>query len=329
MPPAQVDINRDAETLYSGANPVLWKGGDSELKIGGWHAYKIDDNEADDWVADLELEGALAFDPPMPDELRLSHKPRVLVLYGSLRPESYSRKLAFECARILERLGCDVRVFHAQGLPLRDPEIDDHPKVQELRQLSEWSEGHVWVSPEMHGEVTGAFKTQIDWLPLNTGSVRPTQGRTVMIAQVMARRNSQARIAHIAHIGSSTRADAFARAWLRCALVQVCGGSQSFNVVNTLRKLARWMRMPCVTNQSSVPKAWQEFDDKGRMKPSPLRDRVVDVCEEFYKFTLVRYSGTRKDMLLACLLHGLNNFALATCVRLRTLVVGLGDPWAC
>ena len=128
-----------------------------------------------------------------------------------------------------------------------------------------------------------------------------------MIAQVMARRNSQARIAHIAHIGSSTRADAFARAWLRCALVQVCGGSQSFNVVNTLRKLARWMRMPCVTNQSSVPKAWQEFDDKGRMKPSPLRDRVVDVCEEFYKFTLVRDSGMRKDMLLACLLHGLNN----------------------
>jgi arsenic resistance protein ArsH len=143
-----------------------------------------------------------------------------------------------------------VRVYHAQGLPLRDPAIESHPKVQELRQLSDWSEGHVWVSPEMHGEVTGTFKSQIDWLPLNTGSVRPTQGRTVMIAQVS-------------------------------------GGSQSFNVVNTLRKLARWMRMPCVTNQSSVPKAWKEFTEEGRMKPSELRDRVVDVCEEYYKFTLL------------------------------------------
>jgi len=147
-------------------------------------------------------------------------------------------------------LGCDIRVYNPRGLPLRDPAIEDHPKVQELRALSDWSEGHVWISPEMHGEVTGTFKTQIDWLPLNTGSVRPTQGRSVMIAQVN-------------------------------------GGSQSFNVVNSLRKLARWMRMNCVTNQSSVPKAWKEFDERGRMKPSEFRDRVVDVCEEFYKYTLI------------------------------------------
>lgn len=100
------------------------------------------------------------------------------------------------------------------------------------------------------GCITGVFKNQIDWLPLNTGSVRPTQGRT-------------------------------------CAVLQVNGGSQSFNAVNEMRRLARWMRMPCTTNQSSVPKAWQEFDEHGRMKPSSLRDRVVDVMEEHYKFTLL------------------------------------------
>ncbi|CAE7242192.1 arsH [Symbiodinium natans] len=136
------------------------------------------------------------------------------------------------------------------GLPVRDPSLEEHPKVQELRNLSKWSEGHVWVSPEMHGCITGVFKNQIDWLPLNTGSVRPTQGRT-------------------------------------CVVLQVNGGSQSFNAVNELRRLARWMRMPCCTNQSSVPKAWQEFDDDGRMKDSGFRDRVVDVMEEFYKFTLI------------------------------------------
>lgn len=163
------------------------------------------------------------------------HKPRILVLYGSLRsPRSFSHFLALECARILELLGADVRVYNPQGLPVRDPAIEDHPKVQELRMLSHWSEGHVWVSPEMHGVITGCFKNQIDWIPLNTGSVRPTQGRT-------------------------------------CAVLQVNGGSQSFNAVNELRRLARWMRMPCCTNQSSVAKAWQEFDDDGRMKPSSFR----------------------------------------------------------
>jgi len=245
--------------LYTAKQAVTWEKDGQTYEIGGWAEHKLppgtkddsqDPEEQDtDWVDGLDLEGAIAFDPPMPDGTP-KHRPRTLVMYGSLRPESFSRKLAFECARILERMGCDVRVYHAQGLPLRDPAIESHPKVQELRQLSLWSEGHVWVSPEMHGEVTGTFKTQIDWLPLNSGSVRPTQGRTVMIAQVS-------------------------------------GGSQSFNTVNTLRKLARWMRMPCVTNQSSVPKAWKEFTEGGRMKDSELRERVVDVCEEFYKFTLL------------------------------------------
>lgn len=181
---------------------------------------------------------------------RLTHPPRILVLYGSLRPTSFSRKLACECARLLELLGADVRLYCPMGLPVRDPALEEHPKVKELRALSSWSEGHVWVSPEMHGAITGTFKNQIDWLPLNTGSVRPTQGRT-------------------------------------CVVLQVNGGSQSFNVVNELRRLARWMRMPCCTNQSSVAKAWQEFDDDGRMKESDFRDRVVDVIEEYYKFTLI------------------------------------------
>lgn len=183
--------------------------------------------------------------------LQQQHPPRILVLYGSLRePRAFSKFLAYEFARLYEGLGCDVRVFNPRGLPVRDPAMESHPKVEELRALSEWSEGQMWVSPEMHGTLTAAFKNQIDWLPLNTGSVRPTQGRT-------------------------------------CAVAQVNGGSQSFNVVNALRILARWMRMPCCTNQSSVPKAWQEFDEDGRMKASSLRDRVVDVAEEFVKFTLL------------------------------------------
>ncbi|KAK3259460.1 hypothetical protein CYMTET_31543, partial [Cymbomonas tetramitiformis] len=191
--------------------------------------------------------GATSFKPP--GALK-DHPVRVLVLYGSLRERSFSNLLALECARLLEVMGAEVRVFNARGLPVRDPSVEDHPKVQELRGLCEWSEGHVWVSPEMHGTITSVFKNQIDWIPLNTGSVRPTQGRTTVV-------------------------------------LQVNGGSQSFNVVNELRKLSRWMRMPCSTNQSSVPKAWQEFDDDGRMKPSGYRDRVVDVIEEFYKFTLI------------------------------------------
>lgn len=176
--------------------------------------------------------------------------PRILVLYGSLRPTSFSKKLAYEFARLLEELGCDVRTYNPHGLPVRDPSLESQIKVQELRSLTQWSDGHMWVSPEMHGQITGVFKNQIDWIPLNTGSVRPTQGKTACLAQVN-------------------------------------GGSQSFNALNTLRLLARWMRMPCVTNQSSVPKAWQEFDDNGRMKESSYRDRIVDVAEEFAKFTAI------------------------------------------
>jgi len=235
---------------------------------GGWLGHRADvdapgSGPGSDWVREAfsdpggvigtDLSAAAAFTPP---GAKLTHKPRILVLYGSLRePRSFSKFLAHECARLLELMGCDVRTFNPHGLPVRDPAIEDHPKVQELRSLSLWSEGHVWCSPEMHGAVTAAFKNQIDWLPLNTGSVRPTQGRT-------------------------------------CVVLQVNGGSQSFNVINELRRLARWMRMPCCTNQSSVAKAWQEFDDDGRMKPSEFRDRVVDVMEEYYKFTLIMREHT-------------------------------------
>jgi arsenic resistance protein ArsH len=184
------------------------------------------------------------------ETMPIGRPPRILVLYGSLRPTSFSQKLAYEFARLLEILGCDVRVYNPRGLPVRDPALEDEVKVKELRALTMWSDGHVWVSPEMHGTVTGTFKNQIDWIPLNTGSVRPTQGRTCLVAQVN-------------------------------------GGSQSFNAVNNLRILARWMRMPCCTNQSSVAKAWQEFDDAGRMKESGFRDRVVDCAEEFAKFSAI------------------------------------------
>ncbi|URD39844.1 arsenical resistance protein ArsH [Methylobacterium tardum] len=187
------------------------------------------------------------------------HAPRFLILYGSLRARSYSRFLAQEAARLLEAMGGDVRIYDAHGLPLPDDSTADHPKVQELRALSLWSEGQVWVSPERHGNLTGVMKSQIDWLPLSEGSVRPTQGRTL-------------------------------------AVMQVSGGSQSFNAVNSLRLLGRWMRMITIPNQSSVPMAYREFGDDGRMKPSPLYERVVDVCEELMKFTLL--TRERADYLV-------------------------------
>jgi arsenic resistance protein ArsH len=179
-----------------------------------------------------------------------NHPPRILFLYGSLRERSYSRLLAEEAARIISDMGAEVKFFHPHELPLRGQVEETHPKVQELRELSQWSEGQVWSSPEMHGNVTGILKNQIDWIPLSIGAVRPTQGKTL-------------------------------------AVMQVSGGSQSFNAVNTLRILGRWMRMFTIPNQSSVAKAYQEFNEDGTMKDSPYRDRVVDVMEELYKFTLL------------------------------------------
>ncbi|MEN9222248.1 MAG: arsenical resistance protein ArsH [Thermostichus sp. BF3_bins_97] len=177
-------------------------------------------------------------------------KPRILFLYGSLRERSYSRLLAEEAARIIAAMGAEVRFFHPQDLPLPGSVPDSHPKVQDLRNLVMWSEGQVWSSPEMHGNVSGLMKMQIDWIPLNIGAIRPTQGKTL-------------------------------------AVMQVSGGSQSFNAVNTLRILGRWMRMFTIPNQSSVAKAYQEFHEDGTMKDSAYRDRVVDVMEELYKFTLL------------------------------------------
>lgn len=188
--------------------------------------------------------------PDLPDLPRTTHPPRILMLYGSLRDRSYSRLLAEEGARVLEGLGAEVRWFHPHELPIKGAVAEDHPKVQELRQLSIWSEGQVWSSPEMHGNLTGVLKNQLDWIPLAIGAVRPTQGRTL-------------------------------------AVMQVSGGSQSFNAVNSLRILGRWMRMLTIPNQSSVAKAYDEFHPDGRMKDSPYRDRLVDVMEELWKFTIL------------------------------------------
>lgn len=188
-----------------------------------------------------------------------SRKPRILILYGSLRPRSFSRLAAEEAGRILTRLGAEVRYFNPSGLPLPDQPGADMTKVDELRSSVIWSEGMVWSSPERHGAMSGIMKAQIDWIPLSMGAVRPTQGKTL-------------------------------------AVMQVSGGSQSFNAVNQMRILGRWMRLITIPNQSSIPKAFQEFDEAGRMRPSPLYDRIVDVMEELMKFTLL--TRDRADYLV-------------------------------
>jgi arsenic resistance protein ArsH len=179
------------------------------------------------------------------------HPPRILLLYGSLRPRSFSRLATEEAARLLQLFGAETRIFDPSDLPFPDQvKGDDHPAVHELREHSMWSEGQVWCSPERHGQITGLIKAQIDQLPLSLGGMRPTQGRTL-------------------------------------AVMQVSGGSQSFNAVNTLRLLGRWMRMFTIPNQSSVAKAFEEFDADGRMKPSSYYDRIVDVMEELVRFTVL------------------------------------------
>ncbi|AXU98001.1 arsenical resistance protein ArsH (plasmid) [Erwinia persicina] len=193
-------------------------------------------------------------DAPLTEEklkaAEVPHPPRILMLYGSLRERSFSRLTTEEAARLLTAMGAEVKIFNPSGLPLPDDAPETHPKVAELRDLVIWSEGMVWCSPERHGAMTGIMKTQIDWIPLTSGAVRPSQGKTL-------------------------------------AIMQVSGGSQSFNAVNQMRILGRWMRMITIPNQSSVAKAWAEFDEDGRMKPSPYYDRIVDVMEELMKFTLL------------------------------------------
>jgi arsenic resistance protein ArsH len=201
-----------------------------------------------------------AIDPDrLLDPARTAQAPRIALLYGSLRERSFSRLMTEEAARVLTRLGAETRTFSPSSLPLPDDAEADHPKVQELRDLVGWSDGMVWCSPERHGAMTGILKTQIDWIPLSLGGVRPTQGKTL-------------------------------------AVMQVSGGSQSFNAVNQMRILGRWMRLLTIPNQSSTPKAFLEFDEAGRMKPSPYYDRMVDVMEELMKFTLLTRDS--KDYLL-------------------------------
>ena len=206
----------------------------------------------------------------------MGHPPRILLLYGSLRSVSYSRKLTLEAERILRHLGAETRVFDPHGLPMLDSVPATHPEVKRLKEWSAWSEGQVWISPEQHGALTGVFKNQIDWLPVDEGGFRPTEGRAL-------------------------------------AVMQVCGGAQSFNVINSLRVLGRWMRMVAVPSQSCVARVRQEFDERGRMKPSPAYDRLVDTMEELVKFTLMlrgrsdylasRYSERKGEALRRALVH--------------------------
>ncbi len=178
------------------------------------------------------------------------HPPKILMLYGSLRPDSFSKKATIEASKVLESFGAEVKIYDPMELPVFDRQNYEHPKVVELHELALWSEGMVWCSPELHGTLTSVIKNQIDWIPLSLGSVRPTQGRTL-------------------------------------AVMQVCGGSQSFNAVNSLRILGRWMRMFTIPNQSSVAMAWKEFNDDGTMKDSAYRERIVDVMEELFRMTIL------------------------------------------
>lgn len=181
----------------------------------------------------------------------LDPAPRILLLYGSLRERSYSRLVVEEAARLLRFFDCETRIFDPADLPLPDQIAgDDHPAVHALREHALWSEGQVWCSPERHGQITGIMKMQVDHLPLAYKGLRPTQGRTL-------------------------------------AVMQVSAGSQSFNSINTLRVLGRWMRMFTIPNQSSVAKVYAEFDEAGRMKPSAYYDRIVDVMEELVRFTVL------------------------------------------
>lgn len=206
-------------------------------------------------LPNIEAENFNAIDSARLVGTASTHAPRIALLYGSLRQRSFSRLAVEEAARILQSLGAETRIFNPRDLPLPDAEDDSHAKVKELRELVTWSEGMVWCSPERHGAMTGIMKAQIDWIPLSIGAVRPTQGKTL-------------------------------------AVMQVSGGSQSFNAVNQLRVLGRWMRMFTIPNQSSVAKAWLEFDQNDRMKPSAYYDRIVDVMEELMKFTLLLRDNT-------------------------------------
>jgi NAD(P)H-dependent FMN reductase len=202
------------ESFGSLDHPGYSLASDPTTHLGGWLAHRAalerkasdkgdngDNGDAPmDWIQAEIAPHITKFDYSV---MPIGRAPKILVLYGSLRPASFNRKMAYEFARILELVGCDVRVFNPHGLPVRDPALEEEIKVKELRALTHWSDGHVWVSPEMHGTITGVFKNQIDWIPLNTGSVRPTQGKT-------------------------------------CCVAQANGGSQSFNAVNALRLLARW-----------------------------------------------------------------------------------------
>ncbi|KAJ5090826.1 hypothetical protein N7532_009510 [Penicillium argentinense] len=250
---AESNSINEAQQVYSCRTLALRSSEDDPYIRQKYRPFILCNDAAEDWIDNLELTTALNM---AENNIKITNdRLKVLVLYGSLRRRSYSRLVAFEASRILFRLGCDVRIFDPEGLPVKNDSDHSHPKVQELRELSAWSDGHIWVSPEQHGNLTAVFKNQIDWIPLNTGSVRPTQGRTLAIAQV-------------------------------------CGGSQSFNAVNSLRILGRWMRMFTIANQSSIPKAYTHFPDEGqagdqRLIPSGNRDRLVDCMEEFVKYTIL------------------------------------------
>ncbi|HDY85483.1 hypothetical protein LCGC14_0750570 [marine sediment metagenome] len=201
-------------------------------------------------MIDLPALNIRYFDDQVTQRLHSEGTPRILILYGSLRKRSFSRFAAEEAGLLLTAMGAEVKTFNPSGLPLPDDAPETHSKVMELRELVRWCDGMIWSSPERHGAMSSVMKAQIDWIPLSEGAVRPSQGKTL-------------------------------------AIMQVCGGSQSFNAVNQMRILGRWMRMFTIPNQSSVAKAWQEFNDDGRMKPSPYYDRIVDVVEELFKITLI------------------------------------------
>lgn len=171
---------------------------------------------------------------------------RVALLYGSLRPESLSRKLTLNAVELLQELGADAKPFDPSNLPVYGS-VDGHAVARELVELCGWSDAQVWCTPETHGSFTGVLKNQLDWLPFELGGKSITRHKPV-------------------------------------ALLQVSGGSQSLNALNAMRLVARHLHMVAIPHQLSLAQAHLEFGEDGRLRAGKQRERLQETLAELCDF---------------------------------------------